>query len=46
MAMPAHAMHERVRIVEVGPRDGTVAEVRAAAGDFVEADAVLVTLES
>jgi 3-methylcrotonyl-CoA carboxylase alpha subunit len=28
------------------PRDGTVAEVRAAAGDFVEADAVLVTLES
>ena len=28
------------------PRDGTVAEVRAAAGDFVEADAVLVTLEA
>ena len=28
------------------PRDGIVAEVRAAAGDFVEADAVLVTLES
>jgi 3-methylcrotonyl-CoA carboxylase alpha subunit len=28
------------------PRDGTVADVRAAAGDFVEADAVLVTLES
>ena len=28
------------------PRDGVVAEVRAAAGDFVEADAVLVTLES
>ena len=27
------------------PRDGTVAEVRAVAGDFVEADAVLVTLE-
>jgi len=27
------------------PRDGVVAEVRAAAGDFVEADAVLVTLE-
>ena len=26
------------------PRDGTVEEVRAAAGDFVEADAVLVTL--
>ena len=22
MAMPAHALHERVRIVEVGPRDG------------------------
>jgi 3-methylcrotonyl-CoA carboxylase alpha subunit len=28
------------------PRAGTVAEVRAAAGDFVEADAVLVTLET
>jgi 3-methylcrotonyl-CoA carboxylase alpha subunit len=28
------------------PRDGTVGDVRAAAGDFVEADAVLVTLES
>jgi 3-methylcrotonyl-CoA carboxylase alpha subunit len=28
------------------PRDGTVSEVRAAAGDFVEADAVLVALES
>ena len=28
------------------PRDGTVAEVRAASGDFVEAHAVLVTLES
>lgn len=27
------------------PRDGVVAEVRAAAGDFVEADAVLVVLE-
>ena len=27
------------------PRDGTVAEVRAQAGDFVEADAVLVVLE-
>ncbi|WP_189453465.1 acetyl/propionyl/methylcrotonyl-CoA carboxylase subunit alpha [Cognatilysobacter bugurensis] len=27
------------------PRDGTVAEVRAAMGDFVEADAVLVTLD-
>jgi 3-methylcrotonyl-CoA carboxylase alpha subunit len=27
------------------PRDGTVAEVRAAAGEFVEADAVLVVLE-
>ena len=27
------------------PRDGTVAELRAAAGDFVEADAVLATLE-
>ena len=27
------------------PRDGIVADVRAAAGDFVEADAVLVTLE-
>ena len=27
------------------PRDGTVAEVRAVVGDFVEADAVLVTLE-
>ena len=26
------------------PRDGVVAEVRAAAGDFVEADAVLATL--
>ena len=28
------------------PRDGTVAEVRAAAGDFIEADAVLVALEA
>ena len=28
------------------PRDGTVAEVRAATGDFIEADAVLVTLEA
>jgi 3-methylcrotonyl-CoA carboxylase alpha subunit len=28
------------------PRDGTVSEVRAAAGDFVEADVVLVALES
>ena len=28
------------------PRDGTVAEVRAAAGEFVEADAVLVLLET
>jgi 3-methylcrotonyl-CoA carboxylase alpha subunit len=28
------------------PRDGTVAEVRAVVGDFVEADTVLVTLES
>jgi 3-methylcrotonyl-CoA carboxylase alpha subunit len=27
------------------PRDGVIAEVRAAAGDFVEADAVLVTLD-
>ena len=27
------------------PRDGIVAEVRAATGDFVDADAVLVTLE-
>ena len=27
------------------PRDGIVAELRAAAGDFVEADAVLATLE-
>jgi 3-methylcrotonyl-CoA carboxylase alpha subunit len=27
------------------PRDGVVAELRAAVGDFVEADAVLVTLE-
>jgi 3-methylcrotonyl-CoA carboxylase alpha subunit len=27
------------------PRDGVVAEVRAATGDFVEADAVLATLE-
>jgi 3-methylcrotonyl-CoA carboxylase alpha subunit len=27
------------------PRDGTVAELRAQAGDFVEADAVLVTLD-
>lgn len=27
------------------PRDGVIAEVRAAAGDFVEADAVLVVLE-
>jgi 3-methylcrotonyl-CoA carboxylase alpha subunit len=27
------------------PRDGVVAEVRAAGGDFVEADAVMVTLE-
>jgi 3-methylcrotonyl-CoA carboxylase alpha subunit len=26
------------------PREGTVAEVRAAGGDFVEADTVLVTL--
>jgi 3-methylcrotonyl-CoA carboxylase alpha subunit len=28
------------------PRDGVVGEVRAAAGDFVDADAVLVTLEA
>jgi 3-methylcrotonyl-CoA carboxylase alpha subunit len=28
------------------PRDGRISEVRAAAGDFVDADAVLVTLES
>jgi 3-methylcrotonyl-CoA carboxylase alpha subunit len=28
------------------PRDGTVASVAAVAGDFVEADAVLVALES
>jgi len=28
------------------PRDGVIAEVRAAAGDFVDADAVLVTLEA
>ena len=28
------------------PRDGTVAEVRAAVGDFVDADAVLVALEA
>jgi 3-methylcrotonyl-CoA carboxylase alpha subunit len=28
------------------PRDGVVAEVRASEGDFVEADAVLVTLEA
>ena len=28
------------------PRDGIVAEVRAAAGEFVEADAVLATLEA
>jgi 3-methylcrotonyl-CoA carboxylase alpha subunit len=27
------------------PRDGVVAELRAAAGDFVEADSVLATLE-
>jgi len=27
------------------PRDGVIAELRAAAGDFVEADAVLVLLE-
>ncbi|MEO6138235.1 MAG: biotin/lipoyl-containing protein, partial [Luteimonas sp.] len=27
------------------PRDGVIAEVRAAAGDFVEAEAVLVTLD-
>ena len=27
------------------PRDGSVAELRAQVGDFVEADAVLVTLE-
>ena len=27
------------------PRAGTVAQVRAVAGDFVDADAVLVTLE-
>ena len=27
------------------PRDGTVADVQAAEGDFVEADATLVTLE-
>ena len=27
------------------PRDGVVAEVRATAGEFVEADAVLATLE-
>jgi 3-methylcrotonyl-CoA carboxylase alpha subunit len=27
------------------PRDGTIAEVRAASGDFVEADSVLVALE-
>ena len=27
------------------PRDGVVAEIRAQAGDFVEADAVLATLE-
>jgi 3-methylcrotonyl-CoA carboxylase alpha subunit len=27
------------------PRDGVVADVRASAGDFVEADAILVTLE-
>jgi len=27
------------------PRDGIVAELRAAEGDFVDADAVLVTLE-
>ena len=26
------------------PRDGVIAEVRAAAGDFVEADAVLAVL--
>ena len=28
------------------PRDGTIAEVRAAEGDFIDADAVLVTLEA
>jgi len=28
------------------PRDGTIAEVRATAGDFVDADAVLVTLDA
>ena len=28
------------------PRDGVIAEIRAIAGDFVEADAVLATLEA
>ena len=40
------ALPTAVRIVEVGPRDGTVAEVRAAVGDFVDGDAVLVALEA
>jgi 3-methylcrotonyl-CoA carboxylase alpha subunit len=36
----------KMELAVKAPRDGVVAEVRAAEGDFVEADAVLVTLEA
>ncbi|MDR7068842.1 3-methylcrotonyl-CoA carboxylase alpha subunit [Pseudoxanthomonas japonensis] len=35
----------KMELAVKAPRDGVVAEVRAAAGDFVEADSLLVTLE-
>jgi 3-methylcrotonyl-CoA carboxylase alpha subunit len=35
----------KMELALTAPRDGVVAEVRAATGDFVEADAVLATLE-
>ncbi|WAC64314.1 acetyl/propionyl/methylcrotonyl-CoA carboxylase subunit alpha [Pseudoxanthomonas sp. SL93] len=41
LVMEAMKMELAVR----APRDGVVADVRASAGDFVEADAILVTLE-
>ena len=36
----------KMELAVKAPRDGVVAEVRAAEGDFVDADAVLVTLEA
>lgn len=39
------ALSSCVRIIEVGARDGIIAELRAAAGSHVETDAGLVAQE-